>query len=133
MSPINDASSPTRPVNKLHPVSAPALPAPGLTEFSSRNQFVGLAPERSYTVVPLTLTDERLHYGRDYKADAAQVKTSVERSRTEYTQPRAEWVHILFPSPERGLTRVSKSKNWCGEQCSVAPPASVSKTMVENS
>lgn len=61
----------TRAGNKLHTVSAPALPAHGLTEFSSRNQFVCLDRERPYTAAASPLTDERLHCGKHYEADAA--------------------------------------------------------------
>ncbi|MGB9404188.1 MAG: hypothetical protein WCA98_11655, partial [Candidatus Acidiferrales bacterium] len=57
--------------NKLHTVSAPALPAHGLTEFSSHNQLTCLDPEPPYTRVPSLLTDERPHYDKHYKADAA--------------------------------------------------------------
>jgi hypothetical protein len=58
---------------------------------------------------------------------STEVKTFVKMGRTEYTQPERSGAkrHILFVSPERGPTRARESKNWCGEQYSVAPAASV--------
>jgi hypothetical protein len=55
----------------VHTLSAAALPIHGLIEFSSGDYFVSLESERSYTAATSALTDQRLHYGEYFEADAA--------------------------------------------------------------